>query len=523
MDKETRDTKDRLAVLIEGLRATARTERLREPTHYDLKDIEGKGDIESEEKSGLEQEISKCEALFKADPETKERPKRLKPEKIDPKQAVLSVVRQLGANYPAHVSTDPTMEGSNHIARHLDALSVLRNRLDEYEGPKYKRPLLVRQLRKASELHVMELQQEIRRLREAVQPKRTVTLTQADNDHRLYLHFSEIFVVAARKSNADLPNLKKLADRIECYLSLLDYVDKVQLIAQDMKLNPSSLWDNHQAEFATELAMASENFKEVTKKPCYATPEVFQAFRIADQEICKAQSAHDIEVASEHLRHLALSFIMGGPPPLGANGKPDKERPHLPKILHRICDAYEADKKHYAGKLANDELRKQAGRMADLPERASPFLPSGLMDFVYAARWVQAADRVERLVSKHKGMLADPTIDTVRPEDKPAREPVGGIRELEEDKKTASKNSEKMRKPIPLEINPSNVAKPQDSQREQMTQRYLAALTRRGEAEQAGYSSKKKVFFIDGNGEHIGRLMEERSKVLTTDSMGKSH
>jgi hypothetical protein len=390
-------------------------------------------------------DIVRCEALFQADPETGDVPHRSKPEKIQPKHQILSLARALDHACPRSLMVNAQSgkidDRAGSIIAHIDALSVKRSDLDRYDADiasgralAKNRPARVCELRDASKPLVDAMAGEIRLLREGIQSKRTRTFSQKDNDPNLYRAFATSFVAAAKKDQTvlnALPELQALANTTQCHLALLDYVDAVHEVAKEMKAKPASLWDDNRNQIATTLAHAADKFRIATPEGKRTTPDIYDAFTREDDRIRRATSARDVEMACEHLKDIALTFIMGGPPNPERYGlHPRKEVPARPKIFTRISQAYKQDTKRFVAEVKQREHDKQRGRISEEGlDPINPFtIPCGLMDHVYAARWVLAADRMEALIKKHQGMLADPAIDTVPAEEKPRIDAVSEVR-----------------------------------------------------------------------------------------------
>jgi len=380
--------------------------------------------------------IVACEDIFKADTETGQIPHRNKAQKVDPKKQILNLVRTLDHTCPRSlmVSAEPgTIDvKAGSLISHVDALSVKRSDLDRFDADaanrralKKDRPARVQELREASKPIVEAIILEIRLLREGIQSKRTNTYSLKDNDPNLYRAFAQSFVAAAKKDQIvlnELPELRTLVNKTQCHLALLNYVDAVRTIAQEMKNNPPALWEDNRGEIAQKLITASDTFRKATPNGQRTTPDVYEAFTREDARARKATSATEVEKASEHLKDIALTFIMGGPPnPEKYGVRPLKEVPARPKIFTRISKAYKDDYKAFITQSRKREDDKHSGHISE--EGIDPINPftieCALMDHVYAARWVLAADRVEALVKSHIPMLADPIIDTVPAEEKP--------------------------------------------------------------------------------------------------------
>lgn len=290
------------------------------------------------------------------------------------------------------------------ITPHMGALATQRRELEFNGGDNHV-------LRTQGDTTVDALAKTIAAAREAIQPKRPRTFHLGDVNTEKYRAFARAFAEAAKtdRTRGDLrglPAISKLAEQANCYVRMLDYVEQVKQVADVMRSQPPSLWNDNRDEIAAGLAKASQAFLEGTRGQV-TTAEAVQRFRQEDARVKRAHSPDQIVKASEQLRDLALTFILGGPADMkGGNDKP--------KLLSRISDAYRQDYRriHTAKKQWQRDAR--LGSFGEEPaEPVNPLTqPLKTLDYVYAARWALAADKLEAMVRSQDATLADPAIGT---------------------------------------------------------------------------------------------------------------
>ncbi len=355
--------------------------------------------------------------------------------KIDRKRELLRLCKEIEQLCPYDVyanswlgSLAPARPYGKSIADYVQLLEAAREELKQHPEIGRERTELKRKLKAQSEEYVQGMRDEIHRLREELQPLHSSTLLLGDHRMEPIIQFAKAFVEAAKQdremgdtgSLKHMKNMDRVARQTECYLAMLEYVEAVEALYPTMHSDPQAVW-NHES-YVQVLKAASAQFKSNDFKKYPTTASYAREFEIQDRIIQTSDDPEAIKKASEHLKHMALKAIAGGPSDRrvlaklsGSDGNPD--HPHRdsdPKLFTQIKNAYEKDYEHESRKSAQT-MKLQNSRRAsesEVEETNWSQLPGRLNDLVYAARWAIEAQKLRDIVDKQHGMLADPTIST---------------------------------------------------------------------------------------------------------------
>lgn len=417
------------------------------------------GLYDSKAMDALTMQYKACEQLIaeaykiEKDPETGATTKKRNPtkeKKIKIKAALLDLIVAFDRHCPdqllLELAHDKTiLEGARPSAFVEELARLRRTYENSVLSPRLKAALAV-SLRAESDKQLTKLVERIDALRKGIKPIRERVWSLEDVNPDSDIRFAESFVKAVehdrvslskrepdRKVLVGLEALDRLAHKTSSFLALLKYSKTVSEIATEMREHPAALWEDHSQEFADRLKQASETFKRDVGK-AHTTQQPMLIFGQQDAKIHQVANSilrtrnpaivrrftTHIEMASEHLNNLALTFLKGGPADQKAwleLGEPRSDGSHdIPKLLTRIAIAYKRDRARTAERLKmyEEDVSSDRGSENIRPDNKIRD-KSATMDFVYTARWALAAQKLLDLI-KDRAVLADPTIDVVEKE-----------------------------------------------------------------------------------------------------------